>query len=80
MNIRALTACLLLASSVIFSATLQAQVALNEDYPETYTVKKGDTVSALDIVAEPFMPGDVTPINIANMLALPPGDVPECRL
>ena len=44
MNIRSLTACLLLASSVIFSATLQAQVALNEDYPETYTVKKGDTL------------------------------------
>ena len=43
-------------------------------------VKKGDTVSALDIVAETFMPGDVTPVNIANMLALPPGDVPECML
>ena len=26
------------------------------------------------------MPGDVTPVNLANALALPPGDVPESML
>ena len=26
------------------------------------------------------MPGDVTPINVANLLSLPPADVPECML
>jgi len=40
----------------------------------------GDSVSATEVVAETFMPGDVTPLNMANMLSLPPGDVPECML
>jgi hypothetical protein len=43
-------------------------------------VKLGDQVGAQDIVAQTFMPGDITPINIANTLSLPPGDVPECML
>ena len=43
-------------------------------------VKKGDTVASQDIVAETFMPGDITPVNIANILSLPPGDVAECML
>ncbi len=43
-------------------------------------VKMGDTVNAQDVVAETFMPGDVTPVNVANLLALPPQDVPECML
>jgi hypothetical protein len=43
-------------------------------------VKVGDRVAARDVVAEAFMPGDVTPINLANQLSLPPGDVVSCVL
>ena len=43
-------------------------------------VEVGARVDAQDIVAETFMPGDVTPLNIANLLSLPPADVPECML
>ena len=43
-------------------------------------VNVGDTVSAQDIVAQTFMPGDVMPINLSNILSLPPADVPECML
>jgi hypothetical protein len=41
-------------------------------------VKKGDKVEAQKIVAETFMPGDIFPLNLANQLSMPPGDVPEC--
>jgi hypothetical protein len=43
-------------------------------------VKVGDRVKARDIVAQTFQPGDVTPINLANLLSVSPGDVPECML
>ncbi|MFP6768367.1 MAG: hypothetical protein VB859_09360 [Planctomycetaceae bacterium] len=45
-------------------------------------VKKavGDRVAATDVVAETFMPGKITPVNVANMLSMPPGDIPECML
>lgn len=43
-------------------------------------VKVGDEVSAQDIVAQTFMPGDIYPVNIANLLSLPPADVAECML
>ncbi len=43
-------------------------------------VKEGDVVAAQDIVAETFMPGDITPVNVANVLSLPPTDVTECML
>ncbi len=43
----------------------------------TVVVKKGDKVSADDIVARTDLPGEVVPINIANKLAIPPGDVPQ---
>jgi len=43
-------------------------------------VKVGQRVKARDIVAQTFMPGDITPLNMANLLSLPPGDVPECML
>ena len=43
-------------------------------------VKVGDRVQAQDVVAETFMPGDITPVNLANALSLPPADVPECML
>ena len=40
----------------------------------------GQAVSATDVVAETFMPGNVTPVNVANMLSVPPGDIPECMI
>jgi len=43
-------------------------------------VKVGDRVDARQVVARTYMPGDVTPVNVANLLSLPPVDVPECML
>ncbi|MHC5002384.1 MAG: hypothetical protein ACYTJ0_04610 [Planctomycetota bacterium] len=48
--------------------------------PGTVLVGVGDTVDAQQIVAETFMPGDITPLNMANLLSMPPGDVPECMI
>ena len=44
----------------------------------TVLVKPGDRVEARQVVAETFMPGDVTPLNVAKLLSMPPDDVPEC--
>ena len=38
-------------------------------------VKVGDSVVADQIVAATYMPGDVYPLNMANLLAVPPKDV-----
>ena len=43
-------------------------------------VKVGDQVNARDVVAQTFMPGDITPLNMANLLSMPPQDVPECMI
>ncbi|MFQ5653778.1 MAG: glutamate mutase L [Planctomycetota bacterium] len=43
-------------------------------------VGRGDRVRARDVVARAFMPGEITPLNLANLLSLPPSDVPECTL
>ena len=43
-------------------------------------VQAGDAVDAQDFVAQTFMPGDITPVNLANILSLPPADVAECLL
>lgn len=48
--------------------------------PGEVTVKVGQRVGARDVVAQTFMPGDVTPVNLANLLSLPPSDVAECML
>lgn len=48
--------------------------------PGEVLVRKGDRVQADDVVAQTFMPGDITPINISNKLAMPPADVIECML
>ena len=48
--------------------------------PGHVRVALDDPVSAEQAVAEAFMPGDITPLNIANLLALPPADVPDCML
>jgi hypothetical protein len=38
-------------------------------------VKAGDRVDAEQIVAQTFMPGDVTPLNLASVLSVAPGEV-----
>lgn len=43
-------------------------------------VKVGDQVEARQVVAQTFMPGDITPLNMAKLLSMPPADVPECML
>ncbi len=43
-------------------------------------VKVGDRVEARQVVAQTFMPGDITPLNMAKLLSMPPADVPECML
>ncbi|RLS52511.1 MAG: hypothetical protein DWH91_16600 [Planctomycetota bacterium] len=40
----------------------------------------GDRVSARDVVAETLLPGDIFPVNLANQLAINPGEVPGCLL
>ncbi|WP_417379022.1 hypothetical protein [Gimesia sp.] len=48
--------------------------------PGDVLVKEGDRVTADQIVAQTFMPGDVTPINIANQISVAPSEVPHCML
>lgn len=43
-------------------------------------VEVGDTVGPADVVAETHMPGDITPLNMANLLSMPAGDVKDCML
>ena len=43
-------------------------------------VEKGDQVTADQIVAATYMPGDVYPLNMANLLAVPPKDVASLML
>ena len=40
-------------------------------------VSVGESVEADDIVARATLPGDVTVVNLANILSVPAGDVPE---
>jgi len=44
------------------------------------TVKKGDKVKAEDVVAKTDLPGNVTPLNVANKLAIPANAVKEKML
>ena len=48
--------------------------------PGEVVVRQGDRVAARDVVAETFMPGPVTPLNLANLLSLPPADLAGCML
>jgi hypothetical protein len=43
-------------------------------------VKLGDHVNAEQVVAETFMPGDVTPLNLSNLLSIAPAEVKGCLL
>lgn len=40
----------------------------------------GDLVQARDVVARTYMPGDVTPVNLANQMSLSPGEVAGAML
>ena len=42
--------------------------------------KVGDDVDPETVVARTHIPGDVQPMNVANVLGLPPADVPTCML
>ncbi|MCL6505113.1 MAG: hypothetical protein K6T86_20750, partial [Pirellulales bacterium] len=48
--------------------------------PGDVLVEVGQRVAARDVVARALLPGPVTPLNLANQLALPPADVPSCVL
>lgn len=48
--------------------------------PGDVLVKVGDHVDCRDIVAQTFMPGEITPVNLSNLLSMPPSDVPECMV
>jgi transcription antitermination factor NusG len=43
-------------------------------------VEKGDKVTALDVVARTFLPGNVETVNVANKLGMPPEDIPKYML
>jgi len=43
-------------------------------------VRTGQQVDSRDVVAQTFMPGNITPVNVANLLSVPPADVPECMI
>src|SRR5262249_39661837 len=42
--------------------------------------KVGDRVNAEQVVAETFMPGDVTPLNLSNILSISASEVKGCLL
>lgn len=48
--------------------------------PGEVLVSVGQRVNADDVVAQAFMPGEINPINLANMLSMPAADVPECMM
>ena len=48
--------------------------------PGEVLVQAGQRVDARDVVARTELPGDATPINLSNLLALPAGDVPAAML
>lgn len=77
MNKRALAICLLVASSFL-SGWLHAAVALNDDVPETYIVKKGDTLWGISgmYLREPWLWPELWDVNpqIDNPHLIYPGD------
>ena len=77
-KIKSFSVCLLLAS-LLFSGWLQAAVELNDDLPETYTVKKGDTLWGISgmYLKEPWLWPELWDVNpqIDNPHLIYPGDV-----
>ncbi len=77
MKTRSLSVCLLLLS-LLFSGWTQAVVELNEDVPETYIVKKGDTLWGISgmYLKEPWLWPELWDANpqIDNPHLIYPGD------
>ena len=77
MKIRSFSVCLLLLS-LLFSGWLQAAVELNKDVPETYIVKKGDTLWGISgmYLAQPWLWPELWDVNpqIDNPHLIFPGD------
>jgi hypothetical protein len=77
MKTRSLALCLLLMS-LLFSGWLQAAVELNEDVPENYIVKKGDTLWGISgmYLQEPWLWPELWDVNpqIDNPHLIYPGD------
>ena len=77
MKIRSLAVCLLL-SALFFTGWTQAAVELNEDVPETYIVKKGDTLWGISgmYLREPWLWPELWDANpqIDNPHLIYPGD------
>ena len=48
--------------------------------PGDVLVSEGDQVQALDIVARTQQPGNLYPVNVSNLLSIPPGEVPGAML
>ena len=77
MNKRPIAVCLLLCS-LLFSGWLQAAVELNKDVPETYIVKKGDTLWGISgmYLKQPWLWPELWEVNpqIDNPHLIFPGD------
>ena len=77
MNKRPIAVCLLLCS-LLFSGWLQAAVELNQDVPETYIVKKGDTLWGISgmYLKQPWLWPELWEVNpqIDNPHLIFPGD------
>ncbi|MCH8992551.1 MAG: hypothetical protein IIA44_12505, partial [Acidobacteria bacterium] len=43
-------------------------------------VKKGDRVEPDTVVAQTHLPGPVEPMNVANLVGVPPEDIDDCML
>ena len=48
--------------------------------PGDVLVHAGERVEARQVVAQTFIPGDITPLNLAKLLSLQPSEVPGCML
>ena len=77
MKIKPISLCLLLIS-VLFSGWLHAAVELNDEAPQTYIVKKGDTLWGISgmFLAEPWLWPELWDVNpqIDNPHLIYPGD------
>ena len=62
------------------TARARHQVRRLLSIPGEVVVEVGDQVEARQVIAHAFMPGDITPLNLAKQLSMPPADVPECML
>ena len=66
------------APGLMVSARTRHRVRRLLPIPGEVLVRVGDRVEAQQIVAQTFVPGPVTPVNIAKMLSMPAVDVPSC--